>query len=963
MPTQIGYIDLSATNSVMLAAEAGWSSDLEDYATKSDLTVSANNIKSEVSETYATKIEVRRTDSGTGTVITSDDAANLPPLSLTIHGKSVQDGTPSPSSPVEIESVEGLNLIDLSAFTQVSGTLARISNDGNGNPAGNKTTLIPVSPNTVYGLNAFGIGKYKGVRIGVHEYTESLAYTDDGWKNLPYTIKTKETTAYIGLVISFSETSTSVTTGGTESTSPVSPTPYSDWLEVQWTDGQLSGYVPHGAVAVEITEGNLLRSTDNPTIANASWNDTDDYCVRSGGNGVGSIETVQDGPFGEEVKTFRITGNTSGSRDFQQAIPAFMEDWNGSSWNGAKFTFEAWARGIGGNAYLQLRCYGVKSDNDGTSQFSNNVFNESITTEWTRVTYTFWMNGTLGSNTVCIRMLFGLAGAGSIEYAYPTVVHNSSITFAPIPLQGNALRSLPDGTEDTLEVDGEGNVTLTKRIGIKTFDGSESWGVNSNVGSGFAYTPKPADMASGDGAASVQLLLADRFVPKNASTGGNVYASGPNLLFYRDGGSFNPSSTAEAKAWFAANPTTVIYKLASEQTIPLGKIDLPSLPSPSFSLHVDAAVSPTLDAEWWTQGGEEVGSVYQRTSALEQDVDGITLELSEKVDSSEEWVSWLHAGTDATTHEPYLAMGKNSAYPSVVYGSDAARFYDGEGDDASNVVAEFGSSAIIGKIGVAHVSVEPSNVTMYGPDGEESAVIKYTGVSYGSATKYGIKITDENDLSYVSILPIADPNNVGQYLNKLDYSAVMDSFSFISHSGARVDINNAQASMGYDTQHLLLVDGYRVSMTDMSSTPTKMPMAVDWTGNLSILGTASTAGYSQTNGSVTLGANAQSAWLTALGMDVETIHSDSAWTIKRFGHVVSVQCHGYSGTATTSAAKLSGKLTNYAPAYNVSATISTSSGTSTQVARLCVYTTGDVYIVPAGYTGSASWYGTLTYIY
>lgn len=97
---------------------------------------------------------------------------------------------------------------------------------------------------------------------------------------------------------------------------------------------------------------------------------------------------------------------------------------------------------------------------------------------------------------------------------------------------------------------------------------------------------------------------------------------------------------------------------------------------------------------------------------------------------------------------------------------------------------------------------------------------------------------------------------------------------------------------------------------------------------------------------------------------VETIYDDASWTILKYGHVIMVQCHGYSGTATTSAAKLAGVLADYKPAYNISTTILTSNGGSTQAARMVVYASdGGVYIVPAGYSSSASWYGTLTYIY
>lgn len=49
MATQTGSIDLTTSNSVKLAAEAGWQSDLEDYYTKSEIDVTVNGINSTVS--------------------------------------------------------------------------------------------------------------------------------------------------------------------------------------------------------------------------------------------------------------------------------------------------------------------------------------------------------------------------------------------------------------------------------------------------------------------------------------------------------------------------------------------------------------------------------------------------------------------------------------------------------------------------------------------------------------------------------------------------------------------------------------------------------------------------------------------------------------------------------------------------------------------------------------------------
>ena len=112
------------------------------YATKAALTVGLDGIRSEVAEdylkqsdastTYATKTEVQQTASGldtrittaqstadgaylartaTGTTIDTTGGATI--RSLVVEGQSAQDGTPTPSAPVPIVSVESRNLLDM----------------------------------------------------------------------------------------------------------------------------------------------------------------------------------------------------------------------------------------------------------------------------------------------------------------------------------------------------------------------------------------------------------------------------------------------------------------------------------------------------------------------------------------------------------------------------------------------------------------------------------------------------------------------------------------------------------------------------------------------------------------------------------------------------------------------------------------------------------------------------------
>ena len=152
-----------------------------------------------------------------------------------------------------------------------------------------------------------------------------------------------------------------------------------------------------------------------------------------------------------------------------------------------------------------------------------------------------------------------------------------SVTPIPLPSKGFAA-SLPDGTADALAVDSAGRWEWTSATDETVFDGTENWSYNAN--SNFAYTVKPSDGGDfGAGSSSVGKFLLDRFLVAGNSAAGTAYASGTNILFWC-GGAYSPTSSAEAKAWAAANPITLLYQLATPTT-EHGYIDLPYVPEGS----------------------------------------------------------------------------------------------------------------------------------------------------------------------------------------------------------------------------------------------------------------------------------------------------------------------------------------------------------------------------------------------
>lgn len=89
MATQTGSIDLTASNGVKLYAEAGFTNAEQTYSTKTELTATADGIRSEVSETYATQSyvtsEITQTTGAFELTFSTYDSA-LAELSDTVDG-------------------------------------------------------------------------------------------------------------------------------------------------------------------------------------------------------------------------------------------------------------------------------------------------------------------------------------------------------------------------------------------------------------------------------------------------------------------------------------------------------------------------------------------------------------------------------------------------------------------------------------------------------------------------------------------------------------------------------------------------------------------------------------------------------------------------------------------------------------------------------------------------------------
>lgn len=187
-----------------------------------------------------------------------------------------------------------------------------------------------------------------------------------------------------------------------------------------------------------------------------------------------------------------------------------------------------------------------------------------------------------------------------IEGPLSLVIGDTSVA---INLQGNILASLPDGTCDELHVDSAGRVWIKKRVGqiltptdvsnvnnMTQVTGGARWNIdvagltseeipNGSTNGYCSHTPFSRTLAIG-------------------SLGSHVFTFG-GKIYYVIEGDFTAST---AVTWVNSHQMTIIYPLATPQTIDLGYIAPPAIPSGSV-VTISASLTPEFTLEWWVDDG------------------------------------------------------------------------------------------------------------------------------------------------------------------------------------------------------------------------------------------------------------------------------------------------------------------------------------------------------------------------
>ena len=188
----------------------------------------------------------------------------------------------------------------------------------------------------------------------------------------------------------------------------------------------------------------------------------------------------------------------------------------------------------------------------------------------------------------------------------------------PIDLQNHQLHSLPDGTRDVLSVDGSGAVVMERAVGCVTFDGSsDETGTMYEDQYGHSFH---LNLSSNVGVVGpvfdTEEILCDTLPVHSSSvnsskTGIWFSIDYPHVVYVKP--PVELASFEEFRSWLSEHPTTVLYPLATPQTIHLPPITPPILRSPTFNVWAATDVPTTIDLSY---GWNASGMLNQATPSL-----------------------------------------------------------------------------------------------------------------------------------------------------------------------------------------------------------------------------------------------------------------------------------------------------------------------------------------------------------
>lgn len=210
------------------------------------------------------------------------------------------------------------------------------------------------------------------------------------------------------------------------------------------------------------------------------------------------------------------------------------------------------------------------------------------------------------------------AEPGDAETAYEPYRGRS----LPIDLQGHELRGLPNGVRDEVRIDAGGNVELVRRVGICAMpktesigDGQTQSGADGTKNYVVSFLP-PVNAASGNGASCLCTHFSDGGTTKNRDTI-RFGADSSFVYIYTSNADVLGTGTRESiDKWMTTNGVKLLYPLATPEIIPLGKVELPTLPAPVCNAWVESDVPTECAVRYVRDVGIVIGRLEEKLAAV-----------------------------------------------------------------------------------------------------------------------------------------------------------------------------------------------------------------------------------------------------------------------------------------------------------------------------------------------------------
>lgn len=540
----------------------------------------------------AERLGVQLVDGASGEASVGADGDYL--HALAVHGKSVQDGTPTPDNPIEVRTVGGINLLDtINVFPKPTTTYqgCTITNNGDGTYqlSGTNSVGSPWGFTSSNGSLVLQAGTYT-LSCSAVTGCSDLAIIASGGATVAATYVGESTTFTLAAATEIVSwrlvVAASAAIGGT--------------FKCQLERGTTAhDFVPYGALGLKVKGKNRLPKFVPGIYAQSgiTIEVNDDNVVHFKGT-VTSTSLNFTIPL-ESTVPIDMTNmyiHVRNSVPVSAATSIVLQPTTAAV-NGSAFTFEVRDKIVAATSAMISQLNTV-----GSARIYSPI-------------------GTVLDFS--LRMSIE-AGSTATEYA----PYLDSVT--PIPLNGNVLASLPDGTHDELAIDDAGHAVIEKIVGVYEYDGSndETWHTeyNSTYGMINFYIGAPLSKRT-----TVNLLC-------NMSMRGTAATTQPpGLVFVSNTGNANfpfgnrigitdtSTALADFRTWLATHIMYLHYPLATPQEIDLGYIDMPKL-SEGSTIELLATIDPPIDAEWWAVGA---GAVHEAAAAQSERIAALESAIAE----------------------------------------------------------------------------------------------------------------------------------------------------------------------------------------------------------------------------------------------------------------------------------------------------------------------------------------------